>query len=63
MFDDDLDPKTKRPKPRALDKMSVDDLKLYITDLKNEIIRVEADMAKKEAHKDAVSSLFKKKEG
>ncbi len=63
MFDDDLDPKTKRPKPRTLDKMSVDDLKLYITDLKNEITRVEADIAKKEAHKDAVSSLFKKKEG
>lgn len=60
--DDDLDPKTKRLKPRSLDNLSIDDLVNYIVDLKNEITRVEADIAKKQAHKDAVSSLFKKKE-
>jgi len=62
MFDDDLDPKTKRKKPRNLDNLSVDDLKIYIDDMKVEIVRVEADIAKKEAHKNAISSLFKKKE-
>ncbi len=62
MFDDDLDPKTKRLKPRALDKLSVDDLKTYIDDLKTEIKRVEDDIAKKEAHKNAISNLFKKKD-
>ena len=62
MFDDDLDPLTKRLKPRSLDKLSIDDLRIYIADLKNEITRVEADISKKQAHKDAVSSLFKKKE-
>lgn len=62
MFDDDLDPKTKRLKPRSLDKLSIDDLQNYIADLKTEITRVEDDIAKKEAHKNAISNLFKKKE-
>lgn len=62
MFDDDLDPKTKRLKPRSLDKLSVDDLREYIADLKAEITRVEDDISKKEAHKNAISNLFKKKE-
>jgi uncharacterized small protein (DUF1192 family) len=62
MFDDDLDPKTKRLKHRPLDKLSVDDLKNYIADLKAEITRVEDDISKKEAHKNAISNLFKKKE-
>lgn len=60
--DDDLDPKTKRLKPRALDNLSVDDLRAYIADMKAEIVRVEADIVKKEAHKNAISGLFKKKE-
>jgi uncharacterized small protein (DUF1192 family) len=58
--DDDLDPKTKRLKLRPLDKLSIDDLKTYIDDLKAEIIRVESDIIKKEAHKNAISGLFKK---
>jgi len=62
MFDDDLDPKTKRLKPRVLDNLSIDDLKTYINDMKAEITRVEADIVKKEAHKNAISTLFKKKE-
>lgn len=61
MFDDDLDPKTKKPKPRSLDKMSVEDLREYINDLKAEIARAEADIAKKQAHKDAAALLFKSK--
>jgi uncharacterized small protein (DUF1192 family) len=57
--DEDLDPLTKRRKPRVLDKMSIEELENYIADMKEEIIRVEADIAKKKAHKDAISSLFK----
>lgn len=60
--DDDLDPKHKRLKPRNLDNLSIDDLKTYINDMKAEIARVEADILKKEAHKNAISGLFKKKE-
>lgn len=59
MFDEELDPRTKKRKPRPLDNMSVEELENYIVELRDEIIRVEADIKKKKAHKDAVSSLFK----
>lgn len=62
MFDEDIDPKTKRLKPRVLDSLSVADLENYIADMQAEILRVESDIAKKRAHKDAISGLFKKKE-
>lgn len=57
--DDDLDPKTKRAKPRNLDTMSIPELKLYIEDMKAEILRVEADIARKEKSKAAADALFK----
>ena len=60
MFEDDL-PK-KKPKgefPRNLENMSVDELGLYIEDLKAEIVRVEGDMKKKKASRDAASAFFK----
>ena len=38
-----------------------DELKDYIENLKSEIERSEKEIAKKQAHKDAVSSLFKTK--
>jgi uncharacterized small protein (DUF1192 family) len=60
IFDDETDPKTKKPKPRALDRFSVDELKEYIGDLHDEIARVQAELAKKESHKSAVDALFKK---
>lgn len=59
LFDDDLDPKTKKRKPRPLDLLSVPELKEYVTDLKAEIVRVEADIAKKEKSKSAAEALFK----
>ena len=61
IFDDDTDPKTKKQKLRALDNLSVPDLRDYITQLKNEIVRVEADIEKKEKHKAAADALFKSK--
>lgn len=60
IFDDENDPKTKRAKPRALDKMSVPELRDYVAQLKEEILRVEADIAKKDTHRSAVDALFKK---
>ena len=57
--DDDIDPKNKRIKPRNLDNMSIAELEQYIADMKAEIVRVEENITKKRAHKDAVSSLFK----
>lgn len=59
IFDDDTDPKTKKPKLRALDNMSVPELKEYVRQLKAEIERAEADIQKKEKHKAAADALFK----
>jgi uncharacterized small protein (DUF1192 family) len=59
IFDDETDPKTKKQKPRLLDNLSVPELRDYIQQLKNEILRVEADIQKKEKHKAAADALFK----
>lgn len=59
IFDDDLDPKYKKPKPRNLDLLSVPELREYIEQLKAEIIRVETDVARKEKHKTALDAFFK----
>ncbi len=59
LFDDDLDPKTKKKALKPLDKLSIDELGDYIASLKEEITRVEAEVARKKAHKDAMSGLFK----
>jgi uncharacterized small protein (DUF1192 family) len=56
--DDDLDPKTRRLKPRPLDNMSVPELRAYITQMQEEIARVEADIAKKEKSKAAADAIF-----
>jgi uncharacterized small protein (DUF1192 family) len=40
--------------------MSVEELRAYINDLKAEIVRAEEDIRKKEAHKEAASSIFRK---
>ncbi|MGB1076958.1 MAG: DUF1192 domain-containing protein [Bdellovibrionales bacterium] len=59
MFDDELEPIGKKPKIKDLDPMSVSELEEYIVNMRNEIERVEAEITKKKAHQDAVSSLFK----
>ena len=59
MFDDDNLPRNAPKKPKPLDNMSVEELEEYIRDMKDEILRVEKEIAKKKAHKDAVSGLFK----
>lgn len=59
MFDDDL-PKPKTSEfPRNFDGMSVSELEEYVGELKEEIIKAEADIAKKKASADAASSVFK----
>lgn len=59
MFDDDNQPRNAPKKPRPLDDMSIEELENYIAEMKEEIVRVEQDIAKKKAHQDAASSLFK----
>lgn len=59
ILDDDTDPKTKRQKPRALDALSIPELRAYVEQMKGEITRVEAEIMKKEKHKAAADALFK----
>lgn len=59
MFDDDLDPKKKKPQIKPLDGMSVPELNAYLSQLKEEQTRVEAEIAKKENYKSRADSFFK----
>ena len=57
---DDLDPRQKKPQPKNLDAMNIDDLKEYIAVLKAEIVRVEEKLKAKQSHASVAASLFKK---
>ncbi len=57
--DNDLDPKTKKPQPRDLENLSVEELAEYIVDLKDEIQRAEKDIQAKGAQKSAADAFFK----
>jgi uncharacterized small protein (DUF1192 family) len=56
---EDLEPRNKIKKPKPLDDMSVGDLKDYVAALQAEIVRVEAAIKAKQAHLEAMNSLFK----
>ena len=57
---DDLDPRQKKPKPRNLDDLNIEDLQEYVAVLKAEIERVEAKIKAKQSHAAAAASFFKK---
>lgn len=59
MFDDDLEPQKKAAAQKNLEPMSVDELENYIADLKAEIERTEAEIARKKAYNEAAASVFK----
>jgi len=56
---EDLEPRNKAKKPKPLDDMSVSDLKDYVAALQAEIVRVETAIKAKQAHLEAMNSLFK----
>jgi len=58
MFDEELDPRTKKPVKKDLTKMSVEELEQYIDDMKQEITRVEEEIKRKMAHREAASASF-----
>ncbi len=61
MFEDpDNLPRNAPKKPKPLDKMSIEELEDGIKDMQDEILRYQAEIAKKKAHAQAASSLFKK---
>lgn len=56
----DLEPRTLRPKPTNLDDMSIEDLKEYIAELEIEIERVQQEIADKESKLVEAQAAFKK---
>lgn len=59
MLDEDMDTRKKPAKPKDLEKLSFEELAEYIEALKAEILRTEAEIARKKAHAAAASSFFK----
>lgn len=59
MFDPELEPRKQPAKLKNLEPMSVDELALYVEEMKAEITRAEAEIAKKKAYATAASSFFK----
>ncbi|MCB1537919.1 MAG: DUF1192 domain-containing protein [Rhodospirillales bacterium] len=60
MFDDDFVPQKAKPQPKKLDSLSVDELEDYITELQEEIVRVEGEIKRKKASAQAAAGFFKK---
>jgi uncharacterized small protein (DUF1192 family) len=60
MDDEDLAPRKAKPQPKNLDPMSIEELGDYILALKDEIARVEREIAKKRQVRDGAAALFRK---
>ena len=59
MDTDELDPLKKKPVKKDLTRMSVDDLKDYVGELKAEISRAEAEILKKGSARKGAEGFFK----
>ena len=59
MFDDDLEHPKQLTTLKNLEPMSLDELSLYIEELKEEIIRTEQEILRKKVSIEAASSVFK----
>jgi uncharacterized small protein (DUF1192 family) len=57
---DDLEPLKKKPKPRDLDVMSIEELNGYIAEMEAEIARVRDKIKAKTVHSAAAAALFRK---
>jgi uncharacterized small protein (DUF1192 family) len=62
--EEDLPPrKRNRLEKLSLDMLGVEELREYIGELREEIVRVEADIARKQSHRSAADAFFKVPEG
>jgi uncharacterized small protein (DUF1192 family) len=52
--------KRRRLEPLLLDSLGIEELRLYIEELKSEIARVEADIGRKNTHRSAADAFFKR---
>ena len=57
--DDAPPPKRRRFDPPPLDSLGVAELREYIEELKTEIVRVEADIGRKQSHRSAADAYFR----
>ena len=61
--EDDLPQRrTRRLEKLPLDLLGIDELNDYIGELRDEIVRVEADIARKQSHRSAADAFFRKPE-
>ncbi len=58
--DDAPPPRRRRLDPLPLDSLGIDELRLYIEELRGEIARVEADIGRKNSHRSAADAFFKR---
>jgi len=59
---DDEDRSTKRPRrlgPLPLETLGIEELHSYIGELRDEITRVESDIARKQSHRSSADAFFK----
>ena len=50
----------KRLEPLTLDMLGIEELRDYIGELRGEITRVEADITRKQSHRNAADAFFRK---
>ena len=58
--DDEPRPPPRRLVPPLLDPLGVEELHAYIAELRGEIARVEAEIGRKQGHRSAAESFFRK---
>lgn len=57
---DDLEPRARKPAPRNLEMLSVEELEAYIGELEAEIERTRASIAAKRSQRSGAEAFFKK---
>lgn len=61
MEEDAPPPKRRRLEPLLLDSLGIEELNSYIDELRTEILRVEADIGRKNSHRNVADAFFKKR--
>ncbi len=59
MDEDDLEPKKKKPAPKNLEPMGVEELEDYLAELEAEMARVRAELESKKAYLTGAQAFFK----
>ena len=60
LMDDEPAPIRSRLTPPPLDALGIAELQAYVAELKSEVVRAEAIIARKHDHRSAIDSVFRK---